>query len=217
MEVELTGVNRNQIYICFCLYVFIGIGLLLSLYPLQSDIYIPFYIPYILGIILVGLVLFTSISLNRHVRLRGEQLSSDLTCFYKFFIPLSFLILVLTGFVLLLTGWNRPKDMGILISGMFALVVLFAFFHGIMTLRVLYADGQFIYLSNFFKIERIRIRDIKKFWRKTSVAYDLIIEREGKQLKYEILLPVSEKLKFDMKSTNIERFIRRNNLNRVKE
>lgn len=158
MEVALTGVNRNQIYICFCLYVFIGIGLLLSLYPLQSDIYIPFYIPYVLGIILVGLVLFTSISLNHHVRLKGEQLSSDLTCFYKFFIPLSFLILVLTGFVLLLTGWNRPKDIGILISGMFALVVLFAFFRRIVTSQVLYADGKFIYLSDFFKVECLRIR-----------------------------------------------------------
>lgn len=217
MEVELTGVNRNQIYICFCLYVFIGIGLLLSLYPLQSDIYIPFYIPYVLGIILVGLVLFTSISLNRHVRLRGEQLSSDLTCIYKFFIPLSFLILVLTGFVLLLTGWNRLKDIGILISGMFALVVLFAFFRRIVTSQVLYADGKFIYLSDFFKVERLRIRDIKKFWRISEALYDLVIEEDGKQKKYYIILSVSEKLKFDMKSTNIERFIRRNNLNRVKE
>lgn len=99
MEVELTGVNRKQMYICFVLYVLLGVVLLLSLYPLQVDIYIPFYVPSVLGVFLA----------------------------------------------------------------------------------------------------------------------DLVIEKEGVRKKYFIILQVSEKLKFDMKSTNIERFIRSNNLHRLKE
>lgn len=99
MEVELTGVNRKQMYICFVLYVLLGVVLLLSLYPLQADIYISFYVPSVLGVF--------------------------------------------------------PAD--------------------------------------------------------------LVIEKEGVLKKYFIILQVSEKLKFDMKSTNIERFIRRNNLHRLKE
>lgn len=217
MEVELTGVNRKQMYICFGLYVLLGVVLLLSLYPLQADIYIPFYVPSVLGVFLAVLVVFAVSILNRHVRLKGEQLSSDLTGFYKFFVPLSFLILFLTGIVLLLTGWNRPEDVGILVSAMFVLLVMFTAMRRMMTFRVLYADGKFIYLSNFFKSECFRVRDIRKFWRKSGVIYDLKIENGGKKLSCEIMLQVSEKLKFDMKSTNIERFIRRNNLHRLKE
>lgn len=217
MEVELTGVNRKQMYICFVLYVLLGVVLLLSLYPLQADIYLPFYVPSVLGVFLAVLVVSAVSTLNRHVRLKGEQLSSDLTGFYKFFVPLSFLILFLTGIVLLLTGWNRPEDVGILVSAMFVLLVMFTAMRGMMTFRVLYADGKFIYLSNFFKSECFRVRDIRKFWRKSGVIYDLKIENEGKKLSCEIMLQVSEKLKFDMKSTNIERFIRSNNLHRLKE
>lgn len=217
MEVELTGVNRKQMYICFVLYVLLGVVLLLSLYPLQADIYIPFYVPSVLGVFLAVLVMFAVSTLNRHVRLKGEQLSSDLTGFYKFFVPLSFLILFLTGIVLLLTGWNRPEDVGILVSAMFVLIVMFIIFRRMMALRVLYADGKLIYLSNFFKSECFRVRDIRKFWRNSEALYDLVIEKEGVRKKYFIILQVSEKLKFDMKSTNIERFIRSNNLHRLKE
>lgn len=208
MKKERTRINRPQIYFCFCLYVVTAGCFLLSLYPLQANIYIPFFVPYILGAFLVVLVLSTIIYLDSNVKMKGKRFSSGRTAFYTFFIPLSFLAFICADILILLLAWNRPKDFASLIIGMGAVVVLFFFIYKYKNLKVVSVEGRYIFLSDFFKIECFEVSDIVKVWRPGNYLYEITIKKDNRLKRYRMLLPISDHLN----GSGIQRIIRKFNL-----
>lgn len=177
-------------WLLFC-FMFIGCGVLLlfSLLPLRFNFCLFTYDSWVWSIILIVMQIYGIVVLNKSVKKEhGKLMSSNITAFYKFFIPLIFLICLIANNLLLVLKWFRPEDLPVFIFFDIVMIIFSSIFLPCLRLKALYIVDQNIVISNFLKEETYCFSNVIDFDRYTRFFFRLTINKNG-QYQYYYFFP----------------------------
>lgn len=147
-----------KVVMSFCFFGISGIVFLFSLLPLNITFHIPSFIPYITGGIMCVCVWYGVWALNKRAfQYDSKLLSSRLTPFYRFFVPLILLVVFVVVTLLLILEWNLPSYFLPLLIVDTVIVLLAYPVYRLCRLNVVYVVSNFIIVSNFFKEETFSV------------------------------------------------------------
>ena len=204
--------NIWKVIVSFWLFGISGVVFLFSLIPLKIDFHFPHYIPYIAGGLMCLCVWYGVWALNKRTfQYDSKLLSSRLTPFCRFFIPLILLAVFVSATFLLLLGWYTPPYfLPLLISDV--VVVLLAYpVYRLCRLNVVYSVSNFVIVSNFFKEETFSVLAIISLKNYLPGVYRLQVDKYLVCENYLFIPSISERLARLCRMihiTELEKFIR---------
>lgn len=99
-----------KVIVSFWLFGISGVVLIFSLLPLNLAFRFPSFVPYLTGAVMCLCVWYGVWALNKRAfQYDSKLLSSRLTPFYRFFIPLILLVVFVAVTLLLVLEWNVPQ------------------------------------------------------------------------------------------------------------
>lgn len=147
-----------KVIVSFWLFGISGVILIFSLLPLNVAFRFPVFVPYVAGVLIGACVWYGVWALNKRAyQYDSKLLSSRLTPFFRFFIPLILLVVFVATTLILVLKWNIPTYFLplLIIDGIVLLLAYPAY--RLCRLNVVYVVSNFIIVSNFFKEETFSV------------------------------------------------------------
>lgn len=167
-----------KVIVSFWFFGISGVVLIFSLLPLNVAFRFPFYTPYVAGAVVCASVWYGVWALNKRAfQYDSKLLSSRLTPFYRFFIPLILLVVFVAVTLLLVLEWNVPRFFWPLLI-IDAVTVLIAYpVYRLSRLNVVYSVSNFIIVSNFYKEETFSVLAIISMKKYLPGIYRLQVDK----------------------------------------
>ena len=201
-----------KVIVSFWLFGISGVVLIFSLLPLNLAFRFPSFVPYLTGAVMCLCVWYGVWALNKRAfQYDSKLLSSRLTPFYRFFIPLILLVVFVAVTLLLVLEWNVPQHFFPLVI-VDAIVVVLAYpTYRLCRLNVVYSVSNFVIVSNFFKEETFSVLAIISLRNYLPGIYRLQVDKYLVCENYLFIPSISEQLARLCRVINItevEKFVR---------
>lgn len=201
-----------KVIVSFWLFGISGVVLIFSLLPLSIDFRFPFFVSYLAGAIMCLCVGYGVWALNKRAfQYDSKLLSSRLTPFCRFFVPLILLVAFFAATLLLLLGWYTPQYfLPLLIVDVVAVALAYPVYR-LYRLSVVYSVSNFIIVSDFFKEETFSVLAIISLRSYFPGIFRLQVDKYLVCENYLFIPSISQKLARFCRMihiTELEKFIR---------
>lgn len=201
-----------KVIVSFWLFGISGVVLIFSLLPLNLAFRFSSFVPYLTGAVMCLCVWYGVWALNKRAfQYDSKLLSSRLTPFYRFFIPLILLVVFVAVTLLLVLEWNVPQHFFPLVI-VDAIVVVLAYpVYRFCRLNVVYSVSNFVIVSNFFKEETFSVLAIISLRNYLPGIYRLQVDKYLVCENYLFIPSISEQLARLCRVihiTEVEKFVR---------